>query len=141
MPSPLAMVKSVERRGEEPLNTVVTMPSKRPSTQNDERVESILDWLAHNCGTRLHHSSKLNSKGRGERLPSLNCCSRRNQNCQVKTRKRRWLIVSSSWSQRGKRSGRGRFHRANLSTSSSSVPLVWIVGFSLYTLGPWVIFV
>jgi hypothetical protein len=64
--SSLAMVKAVERWGEETLNIIVTMPPNRPSTQNDEWVESILVWLAHHCGDWLHHASKLISEGWGE---------------------------------------------------------------------------
>jgi hypothetical protein len=55
-----------------------------------------------------HQLSKEVSEGCGDKEWRSTCLRRRYQNCLAKTQEtRRWLIVSSSWSQRGHCSGWG----------------------------------
>ena len=63
-----------------------------------------------------HQSRKEFSEGCGDKAWRPTCLSKRNQNSLAKTQPtRRWLMVSSSWSQSGQHSGRGSPRRASRS--------------------------
>jgi len=63
-----------------------------------------------------HQSRKEFSEGCGDKAWRPTCLIQRNQNSLAKTQPtRRWLMVSSSWSQSGQHSGRGSPRRASRS--------------------------